>query len=59
MVFAFCFPARFVSLPSNPYNMQKIVALLLLITVVAVSCARSVTPHQAANKHYKNCRNVR
>jgi hypothetical protein len=39
---------------------MKTLVFILLAAVVFSSCARrSVTPYQAANNNYKNCRNVR
>jgi hypothetical protein len=39
-------------------TMKKILVLALLITLI-YSCNRDVTPYQAANNHYKSCRNMR
>jgi PBP1b-binding outer membrane lipoprotein LpoB len=38
--------------------MKKILALIVLISFLT-SCARSVTPYEAASHHYKKCRDMR
>lgn len=38
--------------------MRKLTVLVIL-TVLLASCSRSVTPYQAANKHYKRCQSIR
>jgi PBP1b-binding outer membrane lipoprotein LpoB len=38
--------------------MKKLLAFIALIILMA-SCSRSVTPYDAANKHYKTCRPIR
>jgi hypothetical protein len=35
------------------------VLLFLLIVFILASCARGVTPDQAANRHYNGCRPVK
>jgi uncharacterized lipoprotein len=38
--------------------MRNLIALVVLVMLLA-SCSRSVTPHEAANKHYKKCQSIR
>ncbi len=39
-------------------TMKKIL-VLILIAAFLFSCSREVTPSEAANHHYKKCRDVR
>jgi hypothetical protein len=38
--------------------MKKLLAFIVLVILFA-SCSRSVTPYDAANRHYKRCHNLR
>jgi uncharacterized protein YceK len=38
--------------------MRNLLTLVIVVLLLA-SCGRSVTPHDAANKHYKKCHNIR
>jgi PBP1b-binding outer membrane lipoprotein LpoB len=38
--------------------MKNLIALIVLVLLFA-SCSRSVTPYEAANKHYKRCQSIR
>ena len=40
-------------------NMNKRIVLALIVISLFASCARSVTPGDAASHHYGSCRNVR
>ena len=40
-------------------NMNKRIVLALIVISFFASCARSVTPGEAASHHYGSCRNVR
>ncbi len=46
------------SIPTKMKNMKKILAIIVLASLLA-SCSRSVTPYEAANRHYSHCRPVR
>jgi len=37
----------------------KCIVLVLIVITLFASCARSVTPGDAASHHYGSCRNVR
>lgn len=39
-------------------TMKKILAVALLLSLL-YSCARSVTPYEAASHHYNHCRDMR
>jgi hypothetical protein len=39
--------------------MKKTILALLLVTLVATSCSRSVSPSDAASKGYKRCHAVK
>ncbi len=38
--------------------MKKSLIIVVIVTLFT-SCARSITPADAANRHYRNCRNIR
>lgn len=40
-------------------NMKKLILALVVITIVASSCSKSVSPSEAASGRYKSCRAVR
>ena len=41
-------------------SMKKIQALLIAVSLLFLfSCARSVTPGEAASNHYSHCRDMR
>jgi hypothetical protein len=42
----------------NLKNMKTLLAILVC-AIAFTSCARSVSPGEAANHHYKKCRSVR
>jgi len=44
--------------PKTRKTMKTMLSLFALMIVLA-SCSRAVTPGDAANHHYKNCRNVK
>ena len=38
--------------------MKNLITVIVLVLLFA-SCSRSVTPYEAANKHYKRCQSIR
>jgi hypothetical protein len=38
---------------------MKRIAAFLALAILLAACSRSVTPYEAANKHYKKCQNIR
>jgi hypothetical protein len=40
-------------------NMRKLIIGLFLVSIMAASCSRSITPAEAASGKYKNCHSVR
>jgi len=44
--------------PEKTTYMKTIFLLILVITAFA-SCNRALTPNEAANHHYKKCRDIR
>lgn len=41
------------------YIMARLILSIFILSVLAASCSRSVTPAQAASGKYKNCPSVR
>jgi hypothetical protein len=40
-------------------NMKPLLAVLVIVSTCLISCARSVTPGEAASHHYSHCRDMR
>jgi len=38
---------------------MKTIIAILIVVIAFSSCARALTPDQAANHHYKKCRDIR
>jgi hypothetical protein len=49
---------QLIRLPLNLKKMKTLLAILVC-TIAFTSCARSVSPGEAANHHYKKCRSVK